>query len=158
MKNLKNWFLKLRRPHRVSKPLVLSWIVLSFIGFADAAYLTIKHYQGEVPPCSVLRGCEIVTTSQYASMWGVPVALLGTVYYVCVLLLAFAYLDTKKPVFAGYVARLTSIGFGASLYFLYLQLFIIHAICLYCVASALTSIGLFITSAFVWYKDRRSFG
>ena len=58
--------------------------VFAFLGFLDATYLTIKHYQGVLPPCSV-SGCENVLTSRYATVGTLPISLLGSVYYLLVM-------------------------------------------------------------------------
>lgn len=128
---------------------ILKWLVwlfalFSFAGFLDAIYLAIKHYLGTPINCSIFGGCEQVTTSQYATLWGIPVALLGAIYYLIIFILVVAYLDTKKERVLYFTARLTPVGFLASLWFIYLQLFVIKAICLYCVVSAITSTILFI--------------
>lgn len=129
---------------RIPKWLVWLFVLFSLAGFLDATYLTVKHYFGTPINCSIFAGCEKVTTSQYATLWGIPVALLGAIYYLIIFVLVVAYLDTKKERVMYFTARLTLMGFLASLWFLYLQLFVIKAICLYCVVSALTSTMLFI--------------
>jgi uncharacterized membrane protein len=129
---------------RIPKWSVWLLVLFSFGGFLDATYLTVKHYLGTPIPCSIFAGCEKVTTSQYATLWGIPVAMLGAIYYLLIFVLLIAYLDTKKEPVLYFTARLTLIGFLASIWFLYLQLFIIKAICLYCVVSAFTSTMLFV--------------
>lgn len=56
------------------KWLVLGFLILGFLGFLDATYLTVKHYLGTPINCSIFEGCEKVTTSQYATVGGVPVS------------------------------------------------------------------------------------
>ena len=128
----------------IHKWLVWLFLLFSFVGFLDAGYLTVKHYLGTPITCSFFEGCEKVTTSQYATILGIPVALLGVIYYLLIFVLVIAYLDTKKEQVLYFTVRFTSIGFLISLWFLYLQVFVIKAICPYCVVSALTSITLFI--------------
>lgn len=129
-----------------SVPRWLLWVMLaaSVIGFADASYLTAKHYLGIPITCSLIAGCEKVTSSQYATIGPVPLALLGALYYLVVFIGLVAYLDTKKRIWLEIVARFTVVGFLASLALVYLQLFVIRAICLYCMASAFTSTVLFV--------------
>jgi len=111
--------------------------ILAIIGFADAVFLTTQHYLGEIPPCSVVEGCETVLTSPYATILGIPVALFGALFYLAILF---------KP------SRLLAfLGFLASLTLLYLQLFVIKAICLYCLISLVTSTGIFITIFYAHY-------
>lgn len=128
----------------VRTKLAIAFLLVSFLGFIDSAYLTVKHYQGEVPPCSIIKGCEVVTTSSYSEIAGISVALLGALYYVVVLLLTVGYFDSKKDSILKFVAYLTLIGFLFSLWFLYVQAFILKAFCQYCLFSAVTSTALFI--------------
>ncbi|MEK7487729.1 MAG: vitamin K epoxide reductase family protein [Patescibacteria group bacterium] len=122
--------------------------IVSAIGLLDATYLTVKHYLGGIPPCT-LRGCEVVLTSAYNTIAGIPVALLGALYYATIFILSLAYIISKKEVVIRRASYLTPVGFLASVYFVYLQLFVINAICLYCMASAATSTLLFILGAYV---------
>lgn len=124
--------------------LITGLAVISLIGFVDATYLTIEHYRGETPNCSLLNGCDIVVTSQYATVAGIPVALGGSIYYLTVLLLIIAYFDTKKTNLLIFIPPLTTLAFLATLWFVYAQLILIKALCLYCLGSAVTSTILFI--------------
>ncbi len=142
MPTLKRLFLKLSLPP--SKFLAPLLAIFSFTGFLNAAFLTIEHYSGKVPPCAIFTGCDTVTTSQYATILGIPVALLGTIYYLSVLVLVVAYWDSKKPKFINAASLITVLGFLASVYFVSIQLFVLKAICLYCVISAIDSTILFL--------------
>jgi uncharacterized membrane protein len=132
------------KPEAKSSWLLLFFPILGAIGFVDATYLTVKHFLGTPVACSLLHGCETVLTSKYASVFGIPTALLGSFYYLTILILAVLYLDSRKQMFLKLLAYLTPIGFIASLCFVYLQIFVIKAICLYCMTSAATSTLLFI--------------
>ena len=127
-------------------PLWLMWafILLSLAGLGDASYLTAKHYLGVPVACSVFEGCDKVLTSQYAVWWGVPVALLGVAYYLTLLILAAGFVFTGRVALFRFAAMLTAAGFAASLWFIYLQLFVINAVCLYCLISSVASTLLFI--------------
>ena len=114
-------------------------LALAFLGFLDAAYLTIEHFLGAVPPCSVLKGCEVVTTSGYAMILGVPVALLGAIYYLVALCVLVRHRQTQNQKAIEFLKWLMALGLLASLYFVFIQLFVLHAICLYCLGSAFTS-------------------
>ena len=132
------------KPAAPSNWLLVFFPVLSAAGFIDATYLTIKHFLGTPIPCSILQGCEQVTNSPYSLIFGIPVALFGALYYLAILLLAVIYIDSRKPSVLKLLACLTPFGFLASLWFVYLQIFVIKAICLYCMVSATTSTILFI--------------
>ena len=118
--------------------------IVSIIGFLDASYLTTKYYLGTPLNCSVFEGCELVTTSQYATIFAIPVALLGAFYYLLIFILSFMYLDAGVHFITRMLPPLTLIGFFASVWFVYLQLFVIRAICIYCMGSAASSTILLI--------------
>jgi len=137
----------------LSKKIIFLFLVLAVIGFADSAYLTAEHISGDVPPCSVVNGCEQVLTSEYATLGNVPVSAFGAVYYVVLIVLMVAFLDTGRRLALHGAAWLTTGGFLASVYFLYLQVFVIHAFCQFCLLSALTSLGLFILGVIIMRRD-----
>ena len=126
-------------------------LAVAAIGFLDATYLTIEHYRGAIPPCTI-EGCEVVLTSEQAEIAGVPVALLGAIYYLLILILAIAYLDRQNQSVLRFAASTTIVGLVASAYFVSLQLFVIKSICQYCMISAGTSTLLFITGIYIRRK------
>ena len=139
----------------MSRPFTLVafvFLFLSAVGFLDATYLTVEHYRGITPPCS-FRGCETVLASRYNEFFGVPVALFGALYYLTLIILSIAYLDSNKISLLKYASYCTPAGLLASGYFVYLQLFVIHAICQYCMLSAGTSTLLFIAGMYVLKKN-----
>lgn len=141
---LKKLLKNLRRQEAVPKWLAVSFIIFALIGFADASFLTIEHYRGTVPPCVILKGCATVTTSQYSVIFGIPVALIGALYYLTLLLLFVGYIESHKPAVAWIAFQLTPFGVFASLYFTYLQLNVIQAWCVYCILSIVSTISLFV--------------
>ncbi len=106
---------------------------LTLGGVGIAGYLTYVHYAGLHPVCGISHGCETVQTSSYAYLAGIPVALLGLLTYLLILITLRRQGD--NALFTGYV--LTLIGFGFSLYLTYREVFTIHAICSWCVSSAI---------------------
>ena len=138
----------------INKGLIIGAIIAAAIGSADAIYLTIVHFMHIIPPCTI-AGCETVLTSAYSAIAGVPVALLGALYYVSVLVALVLYLDIKKPILLNYVIVVSSLGFLATLGFIYLQAFVIHAWCQYCLLSAATTTVLFIISIVMVKKSRK---
>ena len=106
---------------------------LCITGIGVAGYLTYVHYAGLHPVCGTSHGCETVQTSSYAYLAGIPVALLGLITYA--LIMAAAQTRTASGFLASYL--LTLIGAGFSLYLTYRELFTIHALCSWCVSSAI---------------------
>lgn len=138
----------------IPKWIPIALLILAFVGFADATYLTIEHYQNEIPPCTI-GGCESVLTSQYAQVIGVPVSLLGSVYYLFLIILLFLFLDYKKEIFLRIPLLFSILGAVASLGFMFVMIFIIKAFCQYCVLSAITSISIFLLSYWSLYLSRK---
>ena len=122
-------------------------LFLSFIGILDASYLSYEHYSNTIPPCSLhavfLADCGKVLTSSYATVFGIPVALFGVVYYTALFILMLLLLIKKQKIFLHITRILVVIGLIASIYFVTLQLFVIQAICFYCMTSALNSFVIF---------------
>jgi uncharacterized membrane protein len=107
--------------------------VLCAAGIGIAGHLTYVHYAGLQPVCGVSHGCETVQTSAYATLLGIPVALLGLISYVVIFI--SLRLRGERPLLTSYA--LTLIAFAFSVYLTYRELFTIHAICSWCVSSAI---------------------
>lgn len=123
-------------------------MAVSFIGFLDALYLSIERMRGGKVICVILDGCDKVTTSLYSTLLNVPVAYLGALYYVSIFILAVWFLAVKKEQIIRLMSYMTGAGFLASTWFVYLQVFIIKSICLYCMISAMTSGTLFVLGSY----------
>lgn len=117
-----------------------------FIGFVDASYLTILSYSGSIPPCRIVSGCEEVLTSAYAYVWGIPLSLVGAVYYGAILILLGFYLSQPTQQIRTVIHLLSWAGIMATGYFLYLQAWVLEAWCAYCLISAATSSVIFLAS------------
>ena len=115
-----------------------------------ATYIAIAESGGGAPKCLAGgSGCETVADSKYAHLAGVNVAVIGIVGYVLVFVAAIVPGDPGR--FGGFLTAL--IGFGFSLYLTYLELFVIDAICQWCVASAILmalSLAVAATRAFAY--------
>jgi len=117
---------------------------LAIVGLLISGYLSWVHYMGVVPVClSGSGGCESVQSSSYATIFGVPVAVIGLVGYSG--LLFSASLRGEMGVYLGFLLALVGTLFSA--YLTYLELFVIHAICEWCVASATVMVGTLICAA-----------
>jgi uncharacterized membrane protein len=127
------------------RALRITMIVLTVVGLGLASYLTYVHYSGIKPACSLGGSCEKVQTSAYSHLAGVPVALMGLIGYVSIIILLLAP-ETEVTRFA--TVAVTTIGFGFSAYLTYRELFSIHAICEWCVSSAV--IMTVLVSLAVW--------
>ena len=117
----------------------LAGLGLALAGIAIASYLTWVHYADTQAVCvGGGGGCERVQTSEYAEVAGVPVAVIGLIGYVA--MLAAIATPGESAMLAAALGGL--VGFGFSAYLTYLELFVIDAICQWCVASAVVMTAL----------------
>ena len=122
----------------------VSTFVAAF-GIGVATYIAIAESGGGAPACLAGGGgCETVAESQYADLAGINVAVIGIVGYV--LLLVTALLRGDGARMGGFALSLA--GFGFSVYLTYLELFVIEAVCQWCVISAILMTVLFGLNAF----------
>lgn len=129
-----------------SKLLKNTSILLSIIGLIDSLYLTWLKVGKDDIQC--LGGCDIVNSSEYSVVFGIPIAIYGAVAYFTILLLLI--LKTENPFINDYsgliVFVISLLGVLYSAYLTYIELFILHAVCPYCVISAIVLFLLLIVS------------
>lgn len=131
-----------------SEPLWLASVLLAIAGAVDSAYLAFLKFTGAVAACSDIGDCEAVNNSKYAEIGGIPLALLGLLGYLAIL--AFLVLETRFPSWRDGlhlgVFGFTLAGTIYSVYLTYIEIFILQAICPYCVVSAVVMLILFVIS------------
>jgi len=107
-------------------------IGVALAGLGIAGYLTVVHYSGGDPVCAVAHGCATVQQSEYASLGGVPVAVLGLLGYLAVLVA----LARDGEAWRTAAAFLSLAGLGFSGWLTYVELAVLEAVCIWCVGSA----------------------
>lgn len=125
---------------------------LSLAGLIVAGLLWYWHVQNADIPCTN-AGCDQVAQHPTSRLFGIPVAAYGTLFY-----LSFALLCAMRPSVPFSHQRLIGslmllwgvTGFVVSVYLTYLELFVIRAICQWCVASAVIATALFVLSLVAW--------
>ena len=129
------------RPTIVKLPVVAALAALA--GLTDAVYLIIHHYTAEAVPCGEGFDCGAVLGSSYAEIAGIPLAAFGAAAYFAAFSLALlaAFGDSRMWKLFGVQATLMAV---VSAWLIYVQHFIIHAWCQYCLLSAATSFTLFL--------------
>ncbi len=130
----------------------LAGTVLSVLGLGVAGYLTYEHFtSSSTLACSDngVVNCLKVTTSSYSVVGGVPVAVLGLVFFAVMLVLQLPAM-WRRPEPAVRLSRLAwaVVGLGTVLYLLYAELFSIDAICLWCTSVHVLTLVLFGTTVF----------
>ncbi len=121
-------------------------VLLGFIGLFVAVYLLLYHlgYYGALV-CGA-GSCETVQTSKYARFLGQPVPLWGSIWYAAVIVLAFLSLgplsERREARILLVLASLTGVLFSA--YLTAVELFVLHAVCMWCVVSAVLTVLIFV--------------
>lgn len=114
--------------------------LLAVLGLGVAGYMAYIEITHESAVCGPVGECNVVQTSQYASIAGIPVAVLGLIFYLAVLVLWAVQRSTAgKWARPAALALLGMAVFGVffSIYLTLLELFVIHAVCMWCLSSAL---------------------
>jgi uncharacterized membrane protein len=109
--------------------------IVAVAGLADATYLTVQALTGETITCGGSPDCFRVLGSSYAKLGGIPVAIIGSLAYFTVFTFAtfaaFGYPRAPK-----FLALIAGAMFLTTLWLLYVQAFLLHAYCRYCLFSA----------------------
>jgi len=134
--------------------------LLALAGFLLSAYLLLQR-MGFMGPliCGSSGGCETVQASKYSEFLGLPVAAYGAGGYLGLLIVGFAGLQGRwadSPAPTRLLALLSGIGVLFTIYLTALELFVIHAICLWCVASAVIIVLIFVASLAGLLGNRRT--
>lgn len=144
---------------RANQPDKPSWVeavigLVALAGVADSILLTIEHYKALTLPCTFSHGCETVLTSKWASVGPLPTSALGVIFYGAILFAAiFAFTNqTRLPRLP--LLIWASLGFASSVFLTFLQAFVIHAWCQYCLLSGLSSTLIFITALVAYLQAR----
>jgi len=122
-------------------PLLAALVAL--VGLVDSIYLTVEHYRGELPPCTIVQGCELVLTSAWSEIYGIPLAAFGALAYFAAFSLALLAGCGRRalwPVFGIQVILMSLF----TVWLLYLQAYVIGVFCQFCLLSAATTFALFI--------------
>ncbi|HSB26774.1 MAG TPA: vitamin K epoxide reductase family protein [Pyrinomonadaceae bacterium] len=124
-------------------------VLLSLCGLADAIYLTIEHITGQSVRCTIIAGCSEVLSSSYAVVAGFPLASIGALAYFSVFSLAILALFGYR--IAGQLLLPLVLGMClVSLWLVYLQAFVIHAFCQFCLISAAVTFALTVLALMLW--------
>jgi len=134
------------------RPLVLSLVSLAGVGVAT--YLTLAHYTTGITlacPSTGAINCEAVTTSHESVVFGIPVAVLGLLFFVAMFFVSLPW-AWRTPMRIVAQARLASsiVGIGFVFYLVYAELFEIQKICLWCTSVHILTFVLFVVIVTGW--------
>lgn len=134
-------------------------LLFAFAGLADSAYLAQHEASGTPLLCNIanLSGCNVVAQSPYSRVFGVPLAEFGVLFYAIVFTLAALELVVFDRLLRRVLQALALAGVLASAYFTLLQVFVVHALCVYCLASALATLLILACASFIEPVRRTAF-
>lgn len=134
---------------RLKRALVLLILLLAFFGMADAAYLAQYNLSGEPLICNIesLSGCNIVAASTYSTLFGVPLAVYGVIFYALVFALAALELVFFTTLLRRLLQIVAVVGAVAGIVFTFIQVYLINALCIYCLLSAVASFLILICAS-----------
>jgi uncharacterized membrane protein len=142
-----------RRLRRTHPGLVLA--TLDLVGLFVAGYLSLTALSGGLPVCGPLKGCQQVAMSEYSRIGGVPVAVFGVVLSLMLFALAIVWWKTNDGrLLAGHYG-LSLLGVIFEVYFTYIEVFVIGAVCVWCAAYGVSLVARFLIALWVWLRRER---
>lgn len=131
---------------KVSRPLAI--LALALGGVAVSAYLLTVHWGWWSAICLGVGDCQLVNTSRFSEFLGLPVALWGIGSYAGIVALAVGLQKKVAPLWLTRLLFVTAaMGVAFSAYLTYIEVFVLHEICPWCVLSALLIIAIAVLSA-----------
>jgi uncharacterized membrane protein len=124
-------------------------LILAFCGLSDSAYITQHELTGTPLICNIqnLSGCNVVASSQYSRVFGIPIAELGIVFYGVLFVIAALEIVLFDRLLRRLLQGMAVMGILFSLYFTAIQVFVIDAFCIYCLISAFITLCVFILAS-----------
>jgi uncharacterized membrane protein len=151
---------------RDARPCLRPWLwssaILSSCGIVVSGYLASKRVLGGSLACTRWAQCDVVNNSVYSTLYGVPICFIGLAGYLLLLALAIAALRTdgrvqRRTLLLSLLLSLGGVGF--SVYLTYIEVYVIEALCSWCVASAIIITLLAIVGAVsLWRATPREAG
>jgi uncharacterized membrane protein len=132
----------------MDKWLYRSSLGLAVLGTLVSIYMTVYKLTENPNMCLGNGGCSVVNSSRYAQVYGIPVAVIGVGGYLAILLLL--WMERRNPFLTDnatmVIFGLALFGFLFTIYLIYVELALLHALCPFCVTSQITMTILFILS------------
>ncbi len=129
----------------MNRGLLVLICALSFLGIADSWYLYQSAVTDTALSCDIgagLDGCNIVAQSAYSKLLGIPVALYGVGFFALMFALAALLLVRPTRGLQKALMALSVVGVVASAVFVFIQVALIKALCVYCILSAVIVAGI----------------
>lgn len=128
-------------------PTIPQWMLLvSIAGMILSVFMWRNALVGQVIGCVSGKGCDIVLHSVYSKVFSVPIAAYGFAFYGVTALMALFRMIDDRPILRLATWKLSGISILFSLYFIYLEAYVIHAFCSWCTVSTFLTILLMVLS------------
>jgi uncharacterized membrane protein len=128
--------------------------ILTLVGLADSIYLTVTHLTGENVTCLASSGCSEVLSSAYASVGRIPLGAIGALGYFLAFslatLAAFGHARART-----FLTMVVAVMLATTCWLLYVQAFVLHAFCDFCLLSAGLTLSLSIIVAVAWVTAKK---
>jgi vitamin-K-epoxide reductase (warfarin-sensitive) len=137
---------------------LMSLVAILAVGGIVVSSVSLQHHFGtsKTEFCDIGNtfNCDIVNRSEYSTVFGIPVALIGMLGYAAVLGLAAVYRERRETpslIFAG-----SSAGLAFALYLTYIEARVLGVWCIMCLSSLALISGIAIASGVLWLKSRQA--
>lgn len=134
---------------RTATAVRMAILFLGVAGIGISGYLTYVHYQNVSPVCLKVTNCELVLSSPFAAIWGVPMSIFGLAIYSLLTTLGIIHMRAKQDGQVSIALMIYSTALAGTLfsaYLYYLEIFEIHAFCTWCIASSVVMVSILILS------------
>jgi uncharacterized membrane protein len=128
---------------------------LDTFGLVVASYLSVVELQGGVPVCGPVSGCVEVAQSEYSRIGPIPVAVFGVGLSIILLVAALGWWKTGDRRLLALHYGLSLVGVTFEAYFMFLQVFVIEAVCVWCAMYGVSLILRFVIAFIVWIRRDR---
>lgn len=123
--------------------------LLALLGLGVSSFLAYEYNLTGPVTCPIGgSGCEIVRSSSYSNIFGISVPYLGILFYLVLAVLTILLMDQKTKLLAKLLFTWSLLGVASSAYFTFLEAFVIHAYCFWCLSSAIIASLIFMLILF----------
>lgn len=137
-----------------NQTLSITLLILSGIGIGITAYLALSASFSASIACPLNTNCDAVLASTYSSILGIPLAFFGLAYYITLFAVSISYFKTRTSRTLNKLNTFLTLGLSFYLFLFYIQAFVLRAFCIYCLASAIVTIALFIITIRYFQKAK----
>lgn len=127
-------------------------LIFSLAGIGIMSFLIYQHYfEASICNINTFFSCDTVNKSVYSEIYHIPIAAFGLAYFIIVAALSQI---RKKSIY--YILILSIVALVPSLGLTYIELFVLHAVCIFCESSKILIVAILITSYISWKRSKEN--